>query len=81
MGREPWELLLSNETPHGLDAKPSTPWSGAHIPSGVGAMPQNRIQYQEEFSLSEFFQKFGTEEKYVATLEHARWPGEFRCPR
>jgi len=44
-------------------------------------MPQNRIQYQEEFSLSEFFQKFGTEEKYVATLEHARWPGEFRCPR
>jgi hypothetical protein len=44
-------------------------------------MPQNRIQYQEGFSLSEFFQKFGTEEKCVAALEHARWPGGFRSPR
>jgi len=44
-------------------------------------MPQNRIQYQEGFSLSEFLQKFGTEEKCETALEHARWPGGFRCPR
>ena len=44
-------------------------------------MPQNRIQYQQGFSLSEFIHKFGTEEKCEAALEHARWPEGFRCPR
>lgn len=44
-------------------------------------MPQNKIQYQEGFSLSEFIQAFGTEDKCHAALEHARWPDGFRCPR
>ena len=44
-------------------------------------MPRNRIQYQQGFSLSEFFQKFGAKEKCEAAIEHARWPEVFRCPR
>lgn len=44
-------------------------------------MPQNRIQYQEGFALSEFLKVFGTEEKCHAALEQARWPDGFRCPR
>ena len=42
-------------------------------------MPQNRVQYQEGFSLSDFIQAFGTEEKCLAALENARWPNGFRC--
>ena len=43
-------------------------------------MPQNRTQYQEGFSLSDFIQAFGTEEKCYAALEAARWPNGFCCP-
>lgn len=44
-------------------------------------MAQNKVQYQEGFSLSEFIQAYGTEEKCLAALELARWPEGFRCPR
>lgn len=44
-------------------------------------MPQNRTQYQEGFSLSDFIQAFGTEEKCYAALETARWPNGFCCPQ
>ena len=44
-------------------------------------MPQNRVQYQEGFSLSDFIEAFGTEEKCLAALENARWPNGFRCPQ
>lgn len=44
-------------------------------------MPQNRVQYQEGFSLSDFIQAFGTEDKGLAALENARWPNGFRCPQ
>ena len=43
-------------------------------------MPQNRVQYQEGFSLSDFIQAYGTEEKCLAALELARWPEGFHCP-
>ena len=44
-------------------------------------MPQSRVQYQEGFSLSDFIQAFGTEEKCLAALENARWPNGFHCPQ
>jgi transposase-like protein len=44
-------------------------------------VPQNRVQYQEGFSLSDFIQAFGTEDKGLAALENARWPNGFRCPQ
>ena len=44
-------------------------------------MAQNKVQYQEGFSLSEFIQAYGTEEKCLAALELARWPDGFRCQR
>jgi transposase-like protein len=44
-------------------------------------VPQNRVQYQEGFSLSDFIQAFGTEDKCLAALENARWPNGFRCPQ
>jgi transposase-like protein len=43
-------------------------------------VPQNKVQYQEGFSLSDFFKAFGTEEKCHAALENARWPDGFCCP-
>lgn len=43
-------------------------------------MPQNPIQFQHGMSLSEFIEKFGTEAKCEAALEHARWPSGFLCP-
>jgi len=44
-------------------------------------MPQNKDQYQDGFSLSEFIQGFGSEEKCYTALESARWPNGFCCPR
>jgi len=44
-------------------------------------VPQSRVQYQEGFSLSEFIQAYGTEEKCSTALELARWPDGFRCQR
>jgi len=43
-------------------------------------MPQNRIQYQESMSLSEFIDAFGTDEKCELALEQTRLPDGFRCP-
>lgn len=44
-------------------------------------MPQSRTQCQEGFSLSDFIQAFGTEDKCYAALETASWPNGFRCPQ
>ncbi len=44
-------------------------------------MPQNKVQYQEGLSLSDFIKAYGTEEKCLAALELARWPEGFRCPQ
>lgn len=43
-------------------------------------MPQNKIQFQHGMSLSEFIDRYGTEEKCDAALEKARWPTGFVCP-
>ena len=44
-------------------------------------MAMNRIQFQPGLSLPAFLQHFGTEAQCAATLEQARWPHGFRCPR
>jgi len=44
-------------------------------------VPQNKVQYQEGLSLSDFIQSYGTEEKCQEALELGRWPEGFRCPR
>ena len=44
-------------------------------------MAMNRVQFQAGLSLSEFFQRYGTEAQCEAALEQARWPEGFRCPR
>jgi hypothetical protein len=43
-------------------------------------MHQNKIQYQEGMSISEFIDTFGTDEKCELVLEQTRWPDGFRCP-
>jgi hypothetical protein len=40
-------------------------------------MPRNGVQYQKVFSLSDFIEAFGTEEKGHAALVAARWPNGF----
>jgi len=47
----------------------------------VHRVPQNKIQYQEGLSLSDFIQAYGTEEKCLPALELARWSEGFRCPQ
>jgi len=44
-------------------------------------MAMNRIQFQPGLSMPEFLKRYGTEAKCAATLEQARWPTGFRCPR
>jgi hypothetical protein len=41
----------------------------------------NRIQFQPGLSLPAFYAQFGTEAQCEASLERARWPDGFRCPR
>ncbi len=44
-------------------------------------MAMNWIQFQPGLSLSEFIQRFGTEEHCEHALQKARWPDGFVCPR
>ena len=40
----------------------------------------NQIQFQHGLSMSEFFERYGTEDKCLAALETSRWPSGFCCP-
>lgn len=44
-------------------------------------MPMNRIQFQPGVSMLEFFERYGTEEQFVAALTALRKPQGLRCPR
>lgn len=44
-------------------------------------MPINRVQFQRGMPLSEFMERYGSEESCVAALVRSRWPDGFRCPR
>ena len=41
----------------------------------------NRIQFQPGMSMDEFDERFGTEERCMASVERMRWPAGFVCPR
>lgn len=43
-------------------------------------MKMNRVQLQPGLSMSEFFERCGTEAKGRAAPEAARWPAGFACP-
>ena len=43
-------------------------------------MAMNRVQFQPGLSMSEFFERYGTEEKCNAALFASRWPSGWRCP-
>jgi ribosomal protein L37AE/L43A len=43
-------------------------------------MKKNEIQMQPGLSLSQFINKYGTEQKCEEALEKSRWPDGFRCP-
>ena len=43
-------------------------------------MAMNRVQFQPGLSMSEFFERYGTEEKCEAALFASRWPSGWRCP-
>ena len=44
-------------------------------------MSSYRIQFQTGMSLTEFLNRFGTEDQCVEQLQRQRWPGGFECPR
>ena len=44
-------------------------------------MAMNQIQFQPGLSMHEFFDLYGSEPRCAQTLERARWPKGFRCPR
>ena len=44
-------------------------------------MAQNRIQFQPGLSMSEFFERYGTEALCEQALAVTRWPEGFVCPR
>jgi len=41
----------------------------------------NRIQFQKGLKMSDFLEKYGTEEKCETALADARWPAGFICPK
>jgi len=41
----------------------------------------NRIQFQAGLSLNQFLAEYGEERQCEATLEDARWPAGFQCPK
>ncbi len=43
-------------------------------------MAKNKIQFQQGFSLQEFFSQYGTEQQCRQTLIRWRWPQGFSCP-
>jgi transposase-like protein len=44
-------------------------------------MPINRVQFQSGMSMSEFTERYGSEEQCASVMEKMRWPAGFRCPR
>ena len=44
-------------------------------------MARNWIQFQKGYSLTQFVDEYGTEERCVAALFRWRWPNGFVCPR
>ena len=44
-------------------------------------MGWNRIQFQKGYSLTQFMDEYGTEEKYTEVLHRWRWPNGFGCGR
>ena len=43
-------------------------------------MARNWIQFQKGYSLTQFMDEYGTEERCVAALFRWRWPNGFVCP-
>lgn len=43
-------------------------------------MATNRVQFQRGLSMTEFFDRYGSEDKCRQALEAARWPRGFACP-
>ena len=44
-------------------------------------MAKNQVQFQPGLSMSEFFDRYGSEPQCAQAPERARWPAGFRCPR
>ena len=44
-------------------------------------MARNRVQFQKGYSLTQFMDEYGTEEKCREALFRWRWPNGFVCPR
>jgi len=44
-------------------------------------MCQNKVQFQKGISLSEFFERYGTEKQCGKALERLKWPKGFVCER
>ena len=43
-------------------------------------MARNRVQFQKGYSLVEFMDEYGTEDKCTQALFRWRWPNGFVCP-
>ena len=43
-------------------------------------MAMNRVQFQRGLSMSEFLDRYGSEDKCEAAVVAARWPKGFACP-
>ena len=44
-------------------------------------MAQNKVQYQQGLSMSEFFDRYGSPQQCEALVRAWRWPRGFVCPR
>ena len=44
-------------------------------------MPINKVQFQPGMSMSEFVERYGSEDQCARALEQIRWPAGYRCPK
>lgn len=44
-------------------------------------MAMNQVQFQKGLSMTEFMERYGTEDACRMALERSRWPNGFACPK
>ena len=44
-------------------------------------MARNRVRFQKGYSLTQFMDEYGSEEKRAEAPFRCRWPNGFVCPR
>jgi len=51
------------------------------LPHEFDTMPINKVRFQPGMAMSEFVERYGSEDQCARALEQIRWPAGYRCPK